>query len=181
MKTGLKFILAFAVAALCMLAFRGLVFTLLTVDGNALEPTLRRGDRVVVNRWSYGLRTGGHGSLFSYGRLWRSEVNRGDIVAFDSPVDSVPGIMVCRCTALPGDTVNTGNAIVTLPGKINCDAEDCYWMESLNKTNTADSRTFGVVPESRIIGRVSLILYNHDDNRMFCEGYDASRMMKTVR
>ncbi len=68
MKAGFKFILAFAVAALCMLAFRSLAFTLLTVDGNALEPVLRRGDRVVVNRWSYGLRAGGNGSLFSYGR-----------------------------------------------------------------------------------------------------------------
>ena len=181
MKAGFKFIHAFAVAALCMLAFRSLAFTLLTVDGNALEPVLRRGDRVVVNRWSYGLRAGGNGSLFSYGRLWRSEVRRGDIVAFDSPSDSISGIVVCRCTALPGDTVRTAGGTVTVPGKINCDEEDCYWMESLNKANTADSRVFGFVPESLIIGRVCLILYNHDDKLPPFEGYDPDRLFLKVK
>ena len=128
MKAGFKFILAFAVAALCMLAFRSLAFTLLTVDGNALEPVLRRGDRVVVNRWSYGLRAGGNGSLFSYGRLWRSEVRRGDIVAFDSPSDSISGIVVGRgdlwhyyCPSVVSDVAGSSSCLYVVPGGLLLD------------------------------------------------------------
>lgn len=160
-----------------LLAFRALAFSLFAVDGSALEPELMRGDRVLVNRWSYGLRTGGEGGLFRYGRICRSRVRKGDLVAFDSPDDSRPGVLVCRCVAGPGDTVRTAGELTVVPGLVNCDEEDCYWMEAVGKGNPTDSRTFGAVPERCIIGRVCLVLYNHDDDMPFYDGYRKDRTL----
>ncbi|MGN1262441.1 MAG: signal peptidase I [Prevotella sp.] len=177
MKAFAHFIIALAVAALIMLAFRALAFTVCTISGNGLSPEFVRGDRVLVNRWSYGLRTGKDGSLFNYGRICRSEIKRGDIVAFDSPADSLPGVFICRCKAVPGDTVATAGGTVIVPGLINCADGDYYWMESVSGKDSADSRLFGFVPESNIIGRVCMIVYNHDDGKPFYTGYDADRLM----
>lgn len=176
MRATFKFLLALIVATLFMLVFRALAFTIYTVDGSELEPDLQKGDRVMVNRWSYGLRTGGDNGLFRYDRIFRSAVEKGDIVAFDSPKDSLPGVFVCRCKSVPGDTVRAGGETLIVPGLVTCAKENYYWMESLNANSLIDSRYFGFVPESCIIGRVCMIVYSHDDDLPFYEGYRAERM-----
>lgn len=177
MKASARFILALTVAALIMLAFRALAFTLYSVGGNSLEPELLGGDRVLVNRWSYGLRTGSRDGLFRYGRICRSEVERGDIVAFDSPLDSVDGVFVCRCRSLPGDTIRVNGDLMLVPGLVTCADENYYWMEAIGTGNTIDSRVFGFVPESSIIGRVCLVVFSHDDCRPFYTGYRPERTL----
>ena len=121
MKFALKFVMALIVTTLLMLAFRALVFTVYTVRGTALEPCLVDGDRVLVNRWSYGLRAGGYGP-FGYARWIGSPVERGDLVVFNNPADTARHIprrktMAYYCTAVPGDTVRAGGALLTVPGK----------------------------------------------------------------
>jgi signal peptidase I len=176
MNQTLKFLLALAVAAVAVLAFRALVFTMYTVEGSSLEPLFKTGDRVLVNRWSYGLRMGG-GRLFRYGRVAQQSIERGDIVAFESPIDSISGVFICRCKAVPGDTINGGLAV---PGRVTCADTDYYWLESLSHANPVDSRLFGFVPERCIIGRVFLIMYQHDDSKPLWEGYDWRRAFLLV-
>ena len=64
LNSSLRWFIAFLTGALGMLLFRATVATLCVVEGDALAPLLIAGDRVVVNRWSYGLRTGGKNSIF---------------------------------------------------------------------------------------------------------------------
>ena len=87
-------------------------------------------------------------------------VRRGDIVAFTAPGDSIAGICIARCTAVPGDTIRTKDGITTVPGRKTCEAADYYWLESVNSQNPADSRYFGFIHEHNIIGRVVSVLYN---------------------
>jgi len=175
MRSTLKFLIALAVALLLMLAFRSLAFTIYAIDGPGLKPTFMPGDHVMVNRWSYGLRTGG-GRLFNYGRLLRQPVRRGDIVALEDPADSTfSHIIICRCSALPGDTVLVGNQPMQVPGLETCADADYYWMRSLNAYNQHDSRSFGFVPEERILGRVVLIVYNKDASLPFWQGWQRNR------
>ena len=115
MRSTLKFLVAFVVAFIVMMAFRALVFTIYTVPGSQLEPAFKAGDRVMVNRWSYGLRTGGSG-LFSYGRLCWQAINKGDLVAAD---DSIGNVSIGCCTALPGDTIKWQERTIIVPGKAN--------------------------------------------------------------
>ena len=94
MRGTVKFLGAIAAAFMVMLAFRGLVMTVLTIEGDGLAPQFVEGDRVVVNRWSYGLRTGKKGGLFDYGRICRQEVGKGECIAFE---DSLGQGRAIRC------------------------------------------------------------------------------------
>ena len=121
MKTALRFVLALIVTILLMLAFRALVFTVYTVRGTALEPVLMDGDRVIVNRWSYGLRAG-DGRLFGYARWIGRQVGRGDLAVFNNPADTLRPVhrreaLACYCTGVPGDTVTASGVRLTVPGK----------------------------------------------------------------
>ena len=226
MKSALKFVMALIVTILLMLTFRALVFTVYTVRGDALEPCFIDGDRVLVNRWSYGLRTGG-GGMFRYARWAASPVERGDIVVFNSPADSVrPAaqgeLLAYYCTGVPGDTVVTGGMSVKVPGrgvpvKVTGDnvrllhylysrfegrraevrsgrlyvdgretrcavfANDYYWFSSGRRDAGGDSRYFGLVPETHVIGKVEMLLYSADSSRPFYDCLRSDRWMLFVR
>jgi len=160
-----------------MLAFRALVFTIYVIEGSALEPEFLSGDRVMVNRWSYGLRTGGEG-LFNYGRVMRQPVERGDIVAFEDPMDSTcQKVLICRCTAVPGDTVMVEGKRIQVPGLKDCADADYYWMKTLNEDNPYDSERFGFVPEKLIIGRICMITYSREPSQDIRDGWRKERFL----
>ena len=173
MQGTVKFIGAIVVALLVMLAFRALVMTVCTVDGKGLEPVFQAGDHVVVNRWSYGLRTGEKGSLFDYGRICRQDIGKGDFIAFE---DSLGKVLICRCAALPGDTI----AGKIVPGIVNCADQNYYWVESLGKNNATDSRQLGFISEELIIGRVTTIIYSHNPDAPFWSGWRRDRMLMSL-
>lgn len=178
MRSWLKTTAAIVVAAIAVALFRSLFFAIYTVDGNRLEPTFVAGDRVLVNRWSYGLRSGTFHGLFGYGRLLTDSVRRGDLVAIDNPLDRGGGVYVCRCSALPGDTVSTPSGPTIVPGRrATCAEVDHYWMQSVNAADTADSRLFGAVAEYNVIGRVVLVVYSHDDSKPFYTGFRRERTL----
>ena len=165
MRKWLKNVMVLASAFALMLAFRALVFSIHSVSGNGLAPLYQEGDRLLINRCSYGLRIEGNG-LLPYSRLLRSPVKRGDVVAFTVPNDSVSGIYIARCKAVPGDTINTHKGLMVVPGLKTCAKSDFYWLEAVNKENPADSRHLGFIPESSIIGEVITVLYNRHNIRL---------------
>jgi signal peptidase I len=163
MRSTLKFLIVLAVSLLVMLVFRALAFTVYAVGGKALEPDFKAGDRVLVNRWSYGLRTGG-GGLFDYGRICRQMPAVGDFVAFE---DTTGGVMIGQCRALPGDTVSLqGKGRVVIPGVSRCDRHDCYFIDH-----------GGIVAEEQIIGRVVAVLYSRRAGTPFWRGYVSDRYL----
>ena len=165
MANWLKYVIALASALALMLAVRTLALSVHGVTGNGLAPLFHDGDQLVVNRCSYGLRIAGNG-LLPYSRLMRRPVNRGDVVAFTAPGDSLKGVLVARCTAVPGDTIRTTDGTLTVPGLSTCAKADYYWLESINPQNPADSRHLGFIHERCIIGRVVSVLYNRKNIRL---------------
>jgi signal peptidase I len=177
MPNWLKFVIVFASAFVLMLAFRALAFSVYTVEGKGLQPVYIHGDRLLVNKWSYGLRVDG-GGVLPYSRMLRKPVKKGDIVVFDIPNDTIQGEFIARCKAVPGDSIKLQNRIVVVPGLKDCADADYYWLESLHPKNPADSRHLGFISERNIIGRVVTILYSHDDSKNFLEGYRQERMFQ---
>lgn len=163
MRVWLKNVIVLASAFGLMLGFRALVFSLHSVTGDGLAPLYKHGDCLLVNRCSYGMRIEGHG-LLPYSRLLRQPVKRGDIVAFT--MSSVAGICIARCKAIPGDTINTLQGKIVVPGLKTCAKTDYYWLEALNQQNPADSRHLGFIPESNIIGEVVTVVYNRHQLRL---------------
>lgn len=179
MRKTAKFLIALALALLMMLCFRAVVFTICTVDGDALAPLLCKGDRVLVNRWSYGLRVGSSDGIIGYSRIGRRAVSRGDIIAFDNP-HNTDQVLVARCQALPGDTVEIQGQRMAVPGEVNCAGRDHYWLMSIGGDSISDSRTLGFISEELIIGRVTAIVYSHDPGSPVWRGWRRDRTLLSI-
>ena len=91
MGKGLKWIIAFAGAMVIVLLLRGFAFTSCLIPSAGMENSLFQGERILVNKWSYGLRVP-YMSLFSYHRWGESPIHKDDIVVFNNPA----GIKVYR-------------------------------------------------------------------------------------
>ena len=189
------------------------------ITGNDKEPELRRGDHVLVGRWSYGLRWPFE-RLFGYHRSGARRPAAGDFMLFNDPSDSttsvISGRVLCvgQCMALPGDTVwlewhspddpsavNPRRYPFVVPGKgqrVNVQPwnaallantlrvhegrdyfwdgrhlrtkagekvvqlafrQDYVWAEARGMSGVYDSRVYGFVPLSHLIGRLICITY----------------------
>lgn len=105
-----KWILAFAGAIAVVLLLRGFAFTSCLIPSTGMENSLFQGERILVNKWSYGLRAPLM-SLFSYHRWCEQPVRKQDVVVFnnpaaiDQPTIDRREIYISRCIGTPGDTL----------------------------------------------------------------------------
>ncbi len=152
-------ILVVAVAA--SLLVRTYVFQTFFIPSGSMNPTLWKGDRIVVNKLSVEFGT----------------INIGDIVVFKAPSDvsrlcqDPVTDLVKRVIGLPGDRLySKGNTIYvngkaldqkwtivpTLgePIKPTTVPAGQYFMMGDNHDDSCDSRTWGTVPKSDLIGKV---------------------------
>jgi signal peptidase I len=143
---GGAFVIAVLVRALLLQAFY--------IPSPSMVPTLHVNDRVLVNKLSYDFH----------------DVRRGDIIVFKSPQVVAEKDLIKRVIGLPGDTVETrdGEIVVNdeilkepyLPRDVGTGPMEKvtvppghYWVMGDNRGNSSDSRVFGPIPKSSIIGR----------------------------
>ena len=105
-----KWIFAFAGGIAVVLLLRGFAFTSCLIPSTGMENSLFQGERILVNKWSYGLRVPLM-SLFSYHRWCERSVRQQDVVVFNNPaaigqptIDRRE-IYISRCIGTPGDTL----------------------------------------------------------------------------
>jgi signal peptidase I len=133
----------------------------------SLTPTLLPGDRVLVNRLSYGVRL-----PFQSGWLleWGSP-RRGDVIVLASPLDGKR--LVKRVVGLPGDRLEVrdgrlwinGQSDRAVPGPMlhpTVVPPRHYFVLGDNGEQSADSRCFGCVSRDRIAGRVLVVVVSLD-------------------
>jgi signal peptidase I len=129
------------------------------ISSGSMAPTLLQGDVVLVDKRPLDV----------------SDVRRGDLVTFDSPVTD--GGSLKRVIALPGDTVATIDAVVHVNGApveepyvdfsdwegiFGARVEvprDAVFLMGDDRGNSVDSRDFGAVPVDRLDGRVLVRLW----------------------
>ena len=105
-----KWILVFAGAIVIVLLLRGFAFTSYLIPSTGMENSIFQGERILVNKWSYGLRIP-FMSIFSYHRWRERPVREQDIVVFNNPagirqpVIDRREIYIGRCIGVPGDTL----------------------------------------------------------------------------
>jgi signal peptidase I len=126
------------------------------IPSGSMLPTLQEQDRVLVNKLSYDLHA----------------VHRGDIVVFKGPEQAQGEVkdLIKRVIGLPGDTVEAhdgkvfvngkainepylGPGITTGPLEPQKIPANHYWVMGDNRGNSKDSRFFGPIDKSLIIGR----------------------------
>jgi signal peptidase I len=134
------------------------------IPSASMEPTLMIGDRILVDKLSYHL----HG------------VGRGDIVVFATPpkevADTAIKDLVKRVIGLPGDVISSRGGRVYIDGKPLLEPflpvgtvtsgittqkvpPNEYFVMGDNRSNSQDSRFFGPIPRSLIVGRVVLRIW----------------------
>lgn len=126
------------------------------VESISMEPTLYRGDFILVEKLSY----------------WLGDPQRGDIVVFDYPADRDQNY-IKRVIGLPGDQIFISNGKVTVNGEVmvepyikampaytgNWDVpKDSIFVLGDNRNRSNDSHVWGMVPTSHILGK-ALFLY----------------------
>jgi signal peptidase I len=130
------------------------------IPSGSMEPTLHVGDRILVNKLSVRFGT----------------INTGDIIVFKAPPSEHCGDgdyndLVKRVIGLPGQTLTSKGNVVYVNGealkepwsyyptlspaikKITVPANN-YFVMGDNRANSCDSRFWGTVPRSDIIGKV---------------------------
>jgi len=118
---------AVLLALLTALALRLFVFDFMTASGNSMEPAIKNGSVLVINRIKYGIK-------FPWQRdylvLW-GQPETGEVVVFYTPEGDMA---VKRCT---GHSSERG-----------------FYAEGDNPVSSYDSRSYGPVPINNIIGKV---------------------------
>lgn len=97
-------------AAVLLLAARSSLADHYVVPSGSMEPTLKPGDRVLVDKRAYGLRVPFTGLEVTRGE----RVGRGEVVIFDSPDDGVR--LIKRVVAVGGDEVEVRHGHVFVNG-----------------------------------------------------------------
>jgi signal peptidase I len=94
-------------AILIVLLVKTFAFTSCSIPFTGMENTLYQGEKVLVNKWSYGLRI-----PFTSSHFLSKRVNRGDVVLFNNPVSHekerpvfAREWFISRCVGGPGDTL----------------------------------------------------------------------------
>ena len=114
MKSLLIFLKALLSAVLIVLLVKAFAFTSCSIPSSGMENTLYQGEKVLVNKWSYGLRLPFTGSHFL-----PEKVKKGDVVLFNNPNPAdrslsvyAREVYISRCVGLPGDTLMLNKELV---------------------------------------------------------------------
>lgn len=107
-------------AVLLVLFVKTFVFTSCTIPSTGMENTLYQGERVLVNKWSYGLRL-----PFTASHFLAERAGRGDVVLFNNPVPKdkdtpvfARGLYISRCVGVPGDTLMLNDELLVTGSKV---------------------------------------------------------------
>ena len=151
---------AVASLQLALVVFLGwmLLFNFSIVRGQSMNPGIRDGDRIVIDRFSY---------MFA-------PVQRGDIVVMGYPLD--PNLdYIKRIIGVPGDEVKILAGEVFVNGRAMdepyvADLDETSYMQAKvepghyfvlgdNRPHSSDSREFGLVHQDLLKGKVDLCLW----------------------
>ena len=170
-------------ALILALVIRTFLFQPFSIPSGSMRPTLLEGDYLFVTKWAYGYSRYSlpfSPDIFS-GRIWGSAPKRGDVVVFKFPPN--PSLdYIKRVIGLPGDKLYIANSHVYVDGRalgepyvrkgavtlaqppygcgFSGTISDPYvvpkgmaFVMGDNRDDSIDSRCFGPIPDSTIVGR----------------------------
>lgn len=143
------------------------------VSGHSMEPQLRAGEHVLINTLAYGFRAGdGVRPLIE---IPFRPIARGDVIAFVHTSDDSRAVYVKRVIGVPGDRLVIEHGVVWLNGSrldepylslrdasgapATIVPRGAFFVLGDNRGESDDSRAFGAVPESAVIGRAALVVW----------------------
>jgi signal peptidase I len=170
-----EWVVVVAGAVALALVIKAFVLQAFFIPSLSMAPTLEVGDRVLVNKLAYRV----------------GDISRGDIVVFERPAsESASNIpdLIKRVVGLPGESIvikenqvwvngvaldesylPSGTVTSTATSPLKCtDAEPCVvpegrvWVMGDNRPDSKDSRFFGPIEESTVVGRAFVLVWPLD-------------------
>lgn len=148
-----------AIAVILAVIIRFFLFQPFYIPSGSMEPTLKPGDRIIVNKLIYRY----------------SQPKRGDIMVFKYPRDPARDF-IKRTVGLPEETVEIKDSKVYINNKEIPQPflepglkfgsfgpvevpEGSYFMMGDNRNNSEDSRVWGTLPRENIVGKAMFIYW----------------------
>jgi signal peptidase I len=178
-RTIVEWVIILAAVVLCTIVLRTYVVQSFSIPSLSMYPTLQVGDRIIVNKLSYNLHGVHRGDVVVFARPPLEDQEYADLVK--------------RVIGLPGETISSKGCAIyingkrlaepwlpsgpascsaalpddphpqfNLPGPVKIPAGEYYVMGD-NRTDSEDSRFFGPIPKSLIVGRAVAVVwpFNH--------------------
>lgn len=126
---------------LAVVLLRGCVATSYSIPSSGMENSLYRGERILVNKWSYGLRLPFMG-LWGYHRWAESPVYKEDILVFNNPANLLQAtidrkeVFISRCLGVPGDTLLVDSLFSVIPSEKNAPDQKFLYTYPQKKKNS---------------------------------------------
>jgi signal peptidase I len=178
LRSAIEWVAVIIGALVIALVVKTFLFQAFYIPSASMEPTLEKGDRVLVNKVSYDLH----------------DVNRGDVIVFELDEEDVgaDGIkdLIKRVVGLPGEVIESRDGVVYIndepldepylaDGTVTGDPHDSQnppierqtvpdghvFVLGDNRRNSADSRysNRGPIPIDTIVGRAFVIVWPVND------------------
>jgi signal peptidase I len=163
-RAAIEWLIVLVIALGVAVLMRTFVVQTFYIPSGSMEPTLNIGDRILVDKLSYHLHA----------------VHRGDIIVFSRPPGETlePGVndLVKRVIGLPNETISAQNGQIDINGKplkepwlpkgvvtddfgpVHIPNGD-YFVMGDNRGFSSDSRVFGPISGSLIVGRVVMRIW----------------------
>lgn len=144
MNKGWKIASAAIGVILIVVLLRSCVATSYLIPSSGMENSLYCGERILVNKWSYGLRLPLM-QFAGYHRWADRPVQREDIVVFNNPANhSEPVIdsrevFISRCIGTPGDTLLIDSLFSVAPSEKNAPDQKFLYTYSTQREGQLDS------------------------------------------
>jgi signal peptidase I len=164
-RRNIEWVVIVAVAIVSALVVKTFLIEAFFIPSPSMDPTLKTGDRVLVNKLSYRVHP----------------IHRGDIVVFERPsgISGEPNIrdFIKRVVGLPGETIDSHGDTVfindkplkepylpagtrlgspierqTIPAKH-------YFVMGDNRSNSSDSRVFHPIEGAKVVGRAFVLVW----------------------
>jgi len=164
LRSAVEWVAIVVAALVAALVIKAFVIQAFYIPSGSMEPTLKVGDRVLVNKLAYHAHP----------------IHRGDIVVFKRPKleGGAPTIkdLIKRVIGLPGETVESSQGQVVINGQVLHEPylstgttttgierqtipPGQYWVMGDNRSNSRDSRFFHAIPKSLVVGRAFVLVW----------------------
>ena len=176
-----KWFITIVGAVVIVLLLRGFAFTSCLIPSTGMENTLFEGERIFVNKWSYGLRLPLI-NLWGYHRWQEKPASENDIVIFNNPAadPQLPidkrEVFISRCIGIPGDTlwVNSMFSVASLETRFNPDNKRLYAYPAHKETELLNIMDTLSIADQGLID-------NNDTTHLRCfSRYEAYRLKEAI-
>ena len=171
MRSVVEWVVIIAVALIGALLIRTLLFQAFFIPSASMDPTLKVHDRILVNKLSYHAHPVHRGDIVVFKRSAHMPISEGEIKD-----------LVKRVIGLPGETIeSTPDQHIEINGQILNEPylppgtalgppipkqvipAGHYFVMGDNRTDSSDSRFFGPIARSQIVGRAFILIWPLSD------------------